>query len=408
MKNRLLEKFIRYVKIDTRSSESSVKFPSTENQFDLARLLVDELKELGLRDAAVDNHCYVTATLGGNTDRNCPVIALFAHLDTSPEVSGKNVSPQIIEKYDGGDIVLDDKRNIIIREGENPCLKECIGHTIVTTDGTTLLGSDDKAGISAIMTMLEHLVNNPDILHGKIVICFTPDEETGNGISEFDVSKLGADFGYTVDGGFTGEINRETFSADAAIIELTGVDMHPGYAKDKMVNSIRALAAIIEQLPQEMSPERTTDYEPYIHPVRIEGSVSKSRIQLILRDFTEEGLEKQRKLLETIVQKAEKDHPGTEIKLSISSTYRNMRDRLETVPHVTLRLENAVRNAGVAPIWKPIRGGTDGSKLTALGLPTPNIFTGACNAHSLTEWQSVDALVKVVETLINIVRADQQ
>jgi len=406
MKQKLLDRFIRYVKIDTRSDELSGTFPSSQNQFDLARQLVSELSGLGLFDAACDKYCYVTATLQANTDSQAPVIAFFAHLDTSPEVSGKNVFPQIITDYKGGAIPLTSDGLVAIRESENVHLKECIGHTLVTTDGTTLLGSDDKAGIAAIMTAVEFLIDNPQIPHGKIIICFTPDEETGKGISNFDPKKLGADFGYTVDGGFTGELNKETFSADSATIELTGIDMHPGYAKDKMVNSIRALAAILEMLPQKMSPETTDNYEPYIHPVKIEGCVSKSRINLILRDFTDAGLEKQKVLLENIIDTVKKRFPETIIKFTITPTYRNMRETIERFPHVTEKLENAVRKAGVEPVWKPIRGGTDGSKLSALGLPTPNIFTGACNAHSLTEWQSVDALLKVVETVVNVARTD--
>ncbi len=403
MKKAVLDKFLRYVKINTQSNEISQSFPSTKNQFDLAKLLVAELQKLNLSDVSCDENCYVTATLPSNTQTNESVIGLFAHLDTSPEVSGKHVNPQIIENYKGGDIVINDSNNIVIRESENEHLKECIGHTLVTTDGTTLLGSDDKAGIAAIMTAVEYLVSHREIPHGKIRICFTPDEETGNGLAKFNVPQFGADFAYTVDGGFLGEINRETFSADSALIKIEGRDMHPGSAKNKMVNSIRALCAIIDRLPPEMSPERTEGYEPFIHPMRIEGSVSKSTINILLRDFDETGLYAQRVILQKIIDNVKLMIPGCSITFNVTPSYRNMRTILEKHPEVTGRLEEAVRKTGVKPEWKPIRGGTDGSRLTASGLPTPNIFTGSCNAHSLTEWQSIDALVKAVETIINIV-----
>lgn len=403
MKKAVLEKFIRYVKIDTQSSEISQSFPSSKNKFDLARILVAELQKFNLTDVSCDENCYVTATLPSNTHTNEPVIGLFAHIDTSPEVTGKNVNPKVIENYKGGDIVINDSKNIVISESENEHLKECIGHTLVTTDGTTLLGSDDKAGIAAIMTAVEYLVSHQEIPHGKIRICFTPDEETGNGLAKFNVPQFGADFAYTVDGGFMGEINRETFSADSASIKIEGKDMHPGYAKNKMVNSIRALCTIIDRLPPEMSPERTEGYEPFIHPMHIEGSVSKSTISLLLRDFDETGLDAQRDILQKIIDNVKPIVPQCNITLTVTPCYRNMRTILEKHPEVTRRLEEAVRKTGVKPEWKPIRGGTDGSRLTTSGLPTPNIFTGGCNAHSLTEWQSIDALVKAVETIINIV-----
>lgn len=405
MKYIALEKFIRYVKIDTQSSEEPATFPSTRKQFDLAYMLVEELQNLGLENAYCDEYCYVTATLPANKSEKSPVIGLFAHLDTSTEVTGKDVKPQVIENYKGGDIVLNNDKGIIIRESENEHLKDCIGHTLVTTDGTTLLGSDDKAGIAAIMTAIQHLTEHPEIPHGEIKICFTPDEETGNGITNFDLSKFNADFAFTIDGGFLGEINKETFSADSAIIEIEGRDMHPGSAKDRMVNSIRALSSIIAKLPAEMAPEKTEDYEPFIHPMHIEGSVSKSIIHLLLRDFENTGLDAQKTILQNIISEVQKLFPQAHITLSVTPTYRNMRTELDKHPHIIERLETAVKRTGVKPVWKPIRGGTDGSKLTALGLPTPNIFTGGCNAHSLTEWVSVDAISKAAETIINLVSA---
>jgi tripeptide aminopeptidase len=378
-------------------------FPSTRGQFDLANILVDELKGLGISDAYVNEHCYVFATLPSNSSIHQPVIALFAHLDTSPEVSGANVNPQVITHYNGEDIVLPNNPSVIISVSDNPHLKESIGHTLVTTDGTTLLGSDDKAGIAAIMSCVEYLISNPHIKHGDIRICFTPDEETGNGITHFSLDELRADFGYTIDGGFTGELNKETFSADSATIEFKGINTHPGYAKDKMINSMKALAFFLEQLPDHLSPEHTSDYEPYIHPVKSNGSVSLSEINLLLRDFSDDGLQKLHHFVDMIISNTKQKFPGISIDVSYKESYRNMATILDLYPHVTERVEKATLKAGLTPYWKPIRGGTDGSKLTALGLPTPNIFTAACNAHSLAEWQSIDGLVKVVDTLINLV-----
>jgi tripeptide aminopeptidase len=403
MKEKILNRFLRYVKINTQSDDRSTSFPSTRNQFDLANILVDELKGLGISDAYVTDSCYVFATLHSNCQTKEPVIALFAHLDTSPEVSGAHVNPHVIGNYNGEDIILSNNPSVIISVSDNPHLKESIGHTIVTSDGTTLLGSDDKAGITAVMSSIEFLISNPQIKHGDIRICFTPDEETGNGITDFNLGELRADFGYTIDGGFIGELNKETFSADSATIEIKGVDMHPGYAKDKMINSMKALAFLLEQLPDQCAPEHTAGYEPYIHPVKIHGSVSLSVIKLILRDFSDDGLQKLHVLLDTIINNTKLKFPGISIDVSYKSSYKNMSETLALYPHITKRLETAAIKAGLEPYWKPIRGGTDGSKLTALGLPTPNIFTAACNAHSLTEWQSIDGLVKVVDTLINLV-----
>jgi tripeptide aminopeptidase len=403
LKRLLIDNFLRYVRIDTQSDENSKTYPSTLKQFDLADLLVKELKDLGINDAQVDAYCYVTATIPSNTSKQCPVIGLFAHMDTSPEVSGANVNPQIIESYKGGDIILNEQTNIIIRVSENKHLNKCIGHTLITTDGTTLLGSDDKAGVAAIITMIAYLQEHPEIEHGAIRIAFTPDEEVGKGVDYFDIKRFNADFAYTIDGGFTGELNYETFSADTAVIDITGRDMHPGSAKDLMVNSIRVMASIIDRLPKDMAPETTEHYEPYIHPNSIEGSVYKSKVKMLLRDFSSDGLQRQREMLENIIADVKKEFPDALIVLTIEESYRNMCDEICKHPYITERLFRAAQKAGANPFWKPIRGGTDGSRLTSMGLPTPNIFTGACNAHSLTEWLSIDALVKTIKTLINIV-----
>jgi tripeptide aminopeptidase len=406
MKEKALEKFLRYVSINTQSKEESDTFPSTKIQFDLAKILVDELKELGLQDVSLDDHCYVMATLPSNIDKEVPKIGLLAHMDTSPEVSGENIKPQIIDSYDGGDIVLNEEQNIVIKGDEDDKLQKCVGDTIITSDGTTLLGADDKAGIAAIMTMLETLGDNPDIPHGELKIAFTPDEEVGHGVDHFDVKKFGADFAYTIDGGIAGELNMETFSANAATIEIEGRNIHPGTAKDVMVNAIRVMGNIICRLPKDMTPETTEGYEPFIHPMNMSGSVDKATVKMILRDFKTPGLDTQKEILEKIIAEVQELYPKAKIKLEITETYRNMRDELEKNTHVTDNLFAAADKAGVDPEWEPIRGGTDGSRLTAIGLPTPNVFAGGANFHSKTEWLSVDGLVKSIETLLNIVRTD--
>lgn len=408
MAEKALDKLLRYVKIDTQSDDSSDSFPSTMKQFDLAKLLLEELTAMGVKDADLDEHCYVMATIPSNIPEGHPAygkvpkVAFVAHVDTSPDVSGANVKPQIIENYQGGDIVLPGDTNIVIRESENAGLKKCIGHTIVTTDGTTLLGSDDKSGVAAIMTCAETLINNPEIIHGDIRICFTPDEEVGQGTKYINLEKLGAKFAYTVDGDLPGELNKETFSADAAIIKTTGRDIHPGMAKDIMVNSIRAMADIIVRLPKEMSPECTDGYEPFIHPHTLEGSIFKSELKFLLRDFKTAGLQVQRDMLEKIVEEVRALYPKTKIEIEFKVQYRNMLDKLEECPEVLECLWEAATRAGVNPYWKPIRGGTDGSRLTEMGLPTPNIYTGGQNFHAKTEWVSIDGLNKAVETLIHI------
>ncbi|NLL15426.1 MAG: peptidase T [Fibrobacter sp.] len=404
MKQKLIDRFCRYVKIDTQSDPESFTFPSSEKQFNLANILAEELKSLGLSDVTVDKFCYVMATVASNSSKESPKIGLIAHLDTSPSLPGKDVKPLVIENYRGGDHIINESLGVVLRESECPELKNCIGHTLITSDGTTLLGADDKAGITAIMTAIEYLVKKPDIIHGEIKIAFTPDEEIGQGADHFDLKKFGADFAYTVDGGFTGELNKETFSADAAIIEVIGRDIHPGTAKGIMVNSIRAMAEIVRRLPLEMAPESTDGYQPFIHPTSAQGDVSSSLIKLILRDFKTEGLKKQKQILEAIIKEVKELFPDTEIRLTITETYRNMADELAKYPHVTERLWKAVKESGVEPFWKPIRGGTDGSRLTAMGLPTPNLFTGSGNHHSRSEWCSVDSMEKLVDCIVNLVK----
>ena len=405
MKQKALKRFLKYIAIDTQSSEESTTYPSTEKQFVLANLLVDELKELELEDINLDSHCYVTATLKSNlTDKQLPVVAFMAHMDTSPNLTGANVKSQVIKNYQGGSIRLAGNPEVTIREADNPDLKECIGHTLVTTDGRTLLGADDKAGIAAIMTAVNYFVQNPKVPHGDIKIAFTPDEEVGQGVRYFDIKKFGADFAYTLDGGMPGGLNKETFSADSAVIEVKGRDIHPGSAKDIMVNSIKTIADIIDGLPKDMTPETTENHEPFIHPYQVTGSVENSKLNLLLRDFKTEGLEEQKKVLKKIIKKVQKDHPKSEITLTVTETYRNMLAKLEEKPEILDILWKAAEMSGVKPEWKPIRGGTDGSKLTEMGLPTPNIYTGGNNFHSTTEWLSVDSIKIAVKTIISIVK----
>lgn len=408
MQEKVLDKFLRYVKIDTQSQPGQTTTPSTMKQFDLARLLEKELKELGIKDVEVDEHCYLFATIPSNIPNShpaygkVPVIGLLAHLDTSPDVTGANVKPQIIENYQGGDIVLPADNSIVIREDENPKLALCKGHTLVTTDGTTLLGADDKAGVAAIMSLTEYLLANPEVLHGDIRIGFTPDEEIGLGTICFDLKKFGAKYAYTIDGEFPGELNKETFSADGATITAYGRDIHPGSAKDIMINAVRIISDIVGMLPREMSPERTEKREPFIHPHTIEGNIGKAVLRLILRDHNTKRLDVQREILEKIVAKAQEMYPKAKIELDIVNQYRNMADYLEGQEEVTDNMFEAAQRAGANPYWEPVRGGTDGSRLTEMGLPCPNIYGGAQNFHAKTEWVSVDAMELTVKTLIEL------
>jgi tripeptide aminopeptidase len=408
MNQTVLDRFLRYIKIDTQSDDNSLSYPSTAKQLDLLNLLHQELKELGLKDASIDQYGYVTATLPGNIPASdpakgrTPVVGLIAHVDTSPSASGANVMAQIIENYAGGDIVLPGDPNVVLRVDENPELKQNIGKTIITTDGTTLLGADDKAGLAIIMTAVQTLINDPSLVHGNIRIGFTPDEEVGAGTKFFDVKQFGAQFAYTVDGDTPGELNMETFSADSATIIVHGRNIHPGSAKNIMVNSLRAMAEIIVRLPKDMAPETTEGYEPYIHPHIIEGEEAKTTLKFLLRDFKDEGLIEQKKILEKIIAEVEPLYPKAKFELVIAESYRNMRNELEKDPRVTDCLWEATKRAGLEPKWFPIRGGTDGSRLTAMGLPTPNIFTGGQNYHCTNEWASLDGMLKSVETVVNL------
>lgn len=395
-----LKRFLHYVTIDTQSSEKSEVTPSTPGQFDLAKLLVQELKQLGLSDAAVDEHCYVTATLPGTFPEgrdDSPVIGLIAHLDTSDSCSGKGVKARVME-YQGGDVVLDSGQRI----AEDADLLRNRGRRIVVTDGTTLLGGDDKAGIAAIMAAIE-ILREKKSPHGRVRICFTPDEEIGKGTAFFDVEKFGARYAYTVDSGGVGQINRETFTADKAVMTVNGKDIHPGYAKGQMVNAGRILSRIIAGLPITRTPEQTQGREPFIHLLEVDGDVSRARAEFILRAFEEPDRQRNLQVLQDTFHEVLDSIPAATGTLEIKTQYLNMNRFLDEHPLVTQRLEQAVRHCGLEPQWIPIRGGTDGSRLSEMGLPTPNIFAGYYRCHSLTEWLAVDELEKSVEVLVRLV-----
>ena len=401
----LLDRFLRYVKIDTQSREDvSDRFPSTEQQKDLSGLLKEELKELGLTDAEMDEYGYVMATCPGNLSKDIPVIGFLGHVDTSPEVSGKDVKPIMHQNYQGGDIVLSGDKTQVIRVDDNPELKKCIGHDIITSDGTTLLGADNKAGIAEILTMLSYLNQHSNIKHGPLRIGFTVDEEVGLGTRYFNVKKFAADFAYTVDGGMVGEVENETFNGAVAIFDVKGINLHPGYARGKLVNSIRITADIVKALEDEPAPETTEKRVGYFHPYILKGGVERTVIKVLLRDFDMEGIDKKRERLEGIQRQIHQKYPGADINLEVKDQYRNMRPKLEEDPRVVDYAMEAVKRSGIEPHLQIVRGGTDGARLCYEGLLTPNIFTGGMNFHSKLEWIPVSAMEKAVETLVNLVR----
>jgi len=407
MTREVVERFFRYVKIDTQSKDGAEdEYPSTKKQFDLLNLLVDELTEIGLQDVVIDQYGYVTATLPSNLPggNEAPVIGFLAHVDTSPEASGEGVRPVIHENYQGGKIVINREKDLILDPDENPVLKDNIGNDIITSDGNTLLGADNKAGVAEIMTALDQMVRNPSIPHGKIRVGFTPDEEVGNGTKFFDVEKFGADFAYTIDGSILGEVENENFNAATAIFKLQGYNVHPGYAKDKMKNSIRALGDIITRLPREIAPETTEKREGYLHPHQCTGSVDYSEIKVLIRDFERDGMEQKRAILERVRTDVAEIHPDVKVELEIKDSYRNMRIKIDKDPRVMEYAMKAVRMAGIEPKRNIIRGGTDGARLSYMGLPTPNVFTGGRNFHSVKEWIPVPAMEKAVEVIVNISR----
>ena len=397
------ERFLRYVVIDTQSDPNSPTCPSTEKQKNLGRLLAAELQALGLTDAHLDEHGYVYATIPANSDKKVPVICFCSHMDTSPDCSGAGVKPQIVKAYRGGDIVLPADPTQVIRAADHPALAGQIGHDIVTTDGTTLLGADNKAGLAEIMDAARFLVQNPQIKHGTIKILFTPDEEIGRGVDKVDLKKLGADFAYTMDGESAGNIEDETFSADGATITIEGVSTHPGFAKGKMEHAIKIAAAIIDRLPKDScSPETTEGKEGFLHPIGIKGELEKATIGFIVRDFTDEGLKEKEALLEDIVKAVMKDYPNSSYRMDVKPQYRNMKQVIDRHPETVDYAIEAIRRAGLTPVRSSIRGGTDGSRLSFMGLPCPNIFAGEHAFHSRLEWVSRQDMEKAAETIVHL------
>ncbi|MBD9444286.1 peptidase T [Rhizobium sp. RHZ01] len=404
MTDTVLDRFLRYVVIDTQSDAGSPTQPSTAKQKDLGRLLVDELLGIGVSDAHLDEHGYVYATIPSNTDKTVPVICFCSHMDTAPDFTGTNVRPKVLHNYGGGDIKLSGDQKQVIRVTENPALNDQIGNDIVTTDGTTLLGADDKAGIAEIMTAAQILMDNPDIRHGTIKLLFTPDEEIGRGVDKVDLTKLGAQFAYTMDGETAGHIEDETFSADGVDIAIEGVAIHPGFAKGRMENAIKIAGAIIDRLPRNIAPETTDGREGFIHPTGLSGSMEKAAISLIVRDFEESGLADKEKRLEAIVREVMKDYPGSSYTFAVKQQYRNMKVVLDRHPQIVENAIEAIRRAGMSPVRGSIRGGTDGSRLSLMGLPCPNIFAGGHAFHSPREWISRQDMERAVATLVELAR----
>jgi len=406
----VLERFLRYVRFDTRSDESSTTTPSTATQMVFQRALVEELQELGLRDAAVDVHGYVTATVPATTAKTAvPVIGFIAHVDTSPEMSGAGVIPIVHERYDGRDLVLPGDPAAVLRIADNPDLAAQMGHDIVTASGTTLLGADDKAGVAEIVSAAAYLVQHPEIPHGVVRLAFTPDEEIGRGASHFDVAAFGASCAYTLDGGSRGEVESESFSADAMTLVFHGFNTHPGYAKGRMVNAIKVAADFVHHLPADtLSPETTDGHQGFVHPYVQQSGVDRTSVRLIVRDFDAGGLVDKERLVERLAREAAARHPGARVEISIEEQYRNMRDVLERHPEVVEYAHEAVKRAGLDVRVRSIRGGTDGSKLSFMGLPTPNLFAGEHNFHSRLEWVSRQDMEKAVEVIVWLCRIWEQ
>ncbi|SMC73284.1 peptidase T [Pedobacter nyackensis] len=403
-KNKSLQnRFTKYVQIDTQSDPQSPTIPSTEKQKNLGKVLVEELLEMGVADAHLDEYGYVYATIPSNSDKQVPVICFCSHMDTSPDCSGYNVKPIIHENYQGQDLVLPDDNSVVLKMKEHADLKDQIGNDIITASGTTLLGADNKAGLAEIMEAAAFLVQNPEFKHGTIKILFTPDEEIGRGVDKVDIEKLGADFGYTVDGETLGSIEDETFSADGAVLTIKGVSAHPGFAKGKMESAIKILSDVISSLPADcLSPESTELKEGFIHPVTISGNVEQAEARFILRAFNDEELTANGELLDATVQNIIEDFPNSTYELRITEQYRNMKQVLDKHPQIIEFGIEAIKRAGITPKQQSIRGGTDGSRLSFMGLPCPNIFAGEHAFHGKQEWASVQDMEKAVETIVNI------
>lgn len=401
----VVERFLKYVKIDTQSDPESSSYPSTMKQFDLAKVLAEELKEMGAEDVELDEKGYVYATIPSTTNKEVPVICFCSHMDTSPDSSGTNVKPIIHENYDGRDLVLPDDESQIIRLKDHPGLSNQMGNSIITASGTTLLGADNKSGVAEIMDAANYLLKHPEIKHGKIRILFTPDEEIGHGVDYVDMEKLGADFGYTMDGEARGTMESETFSADGGKIVINGVSAHAGYAKGKLESAIKIAGDILNELPKDgLSPETTSGREGYLHPVRIEGAVEQTTLHFIFRDFTEEGLKEKSAFLQKAIDKVMPNYPGSTAVLEVHEQYRNMKQVLDKHPEIVKNARDAIERAGMEPVVRSIRGGTDGSRLSFMGLPCPNIFAGEHAFHSKHEWVSIEDMQAAVRTIIELVK----
>ncbi len=397
----LIDRFISYVKIDTQSDENSDQTPSTSKQFNLAKELERELNDIGLSEISLDNNCYLMATLPANTHKKVPTIGFIAHLDTSPDMSGQNVKPRIVKNYDGNNIILNEVSNIVLSPNDFPELLNHKGEDLIVTDGNTLLGADDKAGVAEIMTAIEYLLDHPEIKHGKIRIGFTPDEEIGRGPDKFDVEKFGAKWAYTMDGGEIGELEYENFNAASAKISIQGRNVHPGYAKNKMINALHIANELVSMLPANERPEYTEGYEGFFHLTSIQGTVDEATVSYIIRDHDRTKFENRKKQMVNAVNFLNTiyDH---RIKFELKDQYYNMREKIEPVPHVIDYAFRAMQEVGVTPIVRPIRGGTDGARLSFMGLPCPNIFAGGLNFHGRYEFIPIPSMYKAVDVIVKI------
>ncbi len=401
--SKVVEKFLKYVSYDTKSDEESTTVPSTAGQMILAKELVKELKEMGIQQVSIDDNGYVMATIPSNVEKDVPTIGFIAHMDTAPDMSGKNVNPKFVENYDGKDIILNEENNIVLSPKDFPELKNYIGKTLITTDGTTLLGADDKAGISEIMSAVEYLIENPHIPHGTICIGFTPDEEVGRGADLFDVEKFNADFAYTVDGGTIGELEYENFNAAGAKICIHGRNVHPGSAKGKMIHSTLIANEFVSFLPENETPATTEGYEGFYHLISLNGEVEETKLQYIIRDFDRESFENRKLFIRNVADKLNDKYGNGTVEIEVKDQYFNMKEKVEPVKHVVDTAELAMKEIGITPIIVPIRGGTDGARLSFMGLPTPNLFTGGHNFHGKYEFIPTFAMEKAVEVILKIV-----
>lgn len=402
MKATILERFQRYVKVDTMSEFGVEKIPSTDKQWILAKQIVAELQQIGMSDVTIDEHCYIMATLPANTDKNIPTIGFVAHIDTSPDFIADKVNPQVWENYAGGDIVLNKEQNIVLRVSESPEMVNFKGHTLITTDGTTLLGADDKAGVTEIVTAMEYLIQHPEIKHGKIRICFTPDEEVGRGADLFDVEKFGAEWAYTMDGSMLGELEYENFNAAYALIKIQGKSVHPGYAKGKMVNANLIAADFIQAMPTKEVPEHTEGYEGFYHLNNMKSTVDSAELMYIIRDHDRQKFEDRKVFFQNLVNQFNEKYTGA-FSVDMKDQYYNMREKVEPVMHIVDVAEKAMLDLGIKPLIKPIRGGTDGSRLSYMGLPCPNIFAGGLNFHGRYEYVSLEVIELATKVIVKIV-----